>query len=439
MVLAIRDQLLVTKRVALTHKAQLLAVGARPRGGVFSGLKLPSGRSPDAIQIWTLPEHPDKNYVFAVVNHLRQDEIPPADWGGISPNHIMMPSSNGDECPHGPPRELGGRPIPTVPAAKSHVPITVIDSGYQWGSGPNPLETICSLPTSANFPRNPAPAEWFDPAAAPTVTNAFSSPVGWMTDPWPEVPSTNPWGYLDALVGHTNFTAGVIAQHAPHPDLYVWDHNGSFAYPPANAPDSVPDPPLESSVCRSIAKSQLAQATPLIHVGFSFIPFMNPSPPYWVVSDIWAYTLGLIGPKLLVVPVGNQGTTDPRYPAALGTHGSAKVIGVASLNSPSGAKSGFSNYQDAKKGSQWVGCACSGENIISTFPNVTSYPQFEAPSLPHDFSSGWAQWSGTSFAAPAVTGEIAKGIASGQSAANAWLAVWSSGVADPYVTRKLPF
>ena len=63
------------------------------------------------------------------------------------------------------------------------------------------------------------------------------------------------------------------------------------------------------------------------------------------------------------------------------------------------ARTGWTNY------GYWVDVYASGENIVVPFPNGTNE---YLDGLSADFTQGHAIWSGTSFAAPAVAGMIAR-------------------------------
>src|SRR5262249_11605000 len=121
----------------------------------------------------------------------------------------------------------------------------------------------------------------------------------------------------------------------------------------------------------------------------------------------------------IVAPAGNQNSPTPQYPAAF--HRSHKnVIGVGSITR-SKRRSSFSNY------GPWVTCCTQGENVLSSFithwQGQTEDGDPDGSSPLKTFTSGWARWSGTSFASPKVAAAIANRVAAGASPYKAWLAV----------------
>jgi subtilisin family serine protease len=93
------------------------------------------------------------------------------------------------------------------------------------------------------------------------------------------------------------------------------------------------------------------------------------------------------------------------------------VTSVGATN-PNGTTALFSNAGD------WVTCRRYGASLVSTVPvNLNGSAQSSywvragaeerATIDPDDFVSGFATWSGTSFAAPALAGEIAQKLAEG--------------------------
>jgi subtilisin family serine protease len=85
------------------------------------------------------------------------------------------------------------------------------------------------------------------------------------------------------------------------------------------------------------------------------------------------------------------------------------VVSVGALN-PNRTVAMFSNAGG------WVACHRRGAAVVSTFPRINGSAQATASTVvdgvratidPDDFTAGFAVWSGTSFAGPALAGEIA--------------------------------
>ena len=123
----------------------------------------------------------------------------------------------------------------------------------------------------------------------------------------------------------------------------------------------------------------------------------------------------------VVTAAGNDATVRPMYPAAMATYAAdgtpppadnAPLVSVGALN-PDSSVALFSNA------GPWVRFHRPGASLVSTHPrtfdaSMSPTAEFKAydgsrrASIdPDDFSSGFAVWSGTSFAAPVFAGELA--------------------------------
>jgi hypothetical protein len=104
------------------------------------------------------------------------------------------------------------------------------------------------------------------------------------------------------------------------------------------------------------------------------------------------------GGPLVVAAAGNDGIPAPFWPAAFDF-----VVGVGSLDAD-GRRSDFSNY------GTWVDAWAQGSKLVNAFPTgVYKYVEKKSGKLfgtTQQFT-GLAEWSGTSFATPVVTGAIA--------------------------------
>ena len=339
--------------------------------------------------------------VFALTDELRaQGRFDPRL---VSPNHVLVPAAWGVICPHGPPSPVVH--VPPIPPRGGYqsVPITIIDSGYQWNAlrwgNTNPLDALVSTPIK--------------------LFEADANVGGAWVPGLPDVPDADGDGVLDALAGHANFVAGLIARGCPQAEITIRNHNGGFGLPLSGFPNSIfGQIPLESAVMRSILKSVGAG---VIHVGFAF-------PAYRMLLSLawdWVFhQLPTAPAPIVVAPAGNQQDTWPRYPAAMnaampGTLLQAgrfpNVIGVGSIEPPGldeqgePTRSDFSNYGD------WVTCAAIGTNVISTFLPVDLPLEEESgeddpqkdPTARDFAQNAHAAWNGTSFAAPKIAAAVA--------------------------------
>jgi Subtilase family len=332
----------------------------------------------------------------------------------VAPNHVLVPPGRTHECPYGAPRPYGSLPLP--PRAYPSIEVVVIDSGFIMQS------PISLAVTNVSF------GEWL--ARVPTPSGA----VGFDWEPGTEAPPgiTTPLDQngdckLDALAGHANFVAGVVARSSEHAELTVDSLNSSVI----DSDTSIPGFVTEAEVARCWWEHRDA---PVVNVGYAFATLPNQAlniedppnvvngPPSWsfqVVMD----DVGDTEEHMIVAPAGNQDCTVRQYPAAFSLTYS-NVAGVGSVDA-SGNPSSFSNH------GPWVNCCTGGENVASTFvdswdgPTEDGDPVAGAPEQtwphPDKVFSGWALWSGTSFAAR-VTAAIAEAVATGNAASPA--AAW---------------
>ena len=89
---------------------------------------------------------------------------------------------------------------------------------------------------------------------------------------------------------------------------------------------------------------------------------------------------------VVVASAGNDATCQPAYPAAL-----PDVVAVGALGQFGPAP--FTNY------GPWVRACAPGVDVVSTF-----FEQWQSTIDAAERYEEWVRWSGTSFAAPAVTG-----------------------------------
>lgn len=301
---------------------------------------------------------------------------------------------------HGPVSVVLAPPRPTADACRPEV--VVLDTGV--GSHP-----------------------WFD--AAPVLrrmTLDNGDVVGLDTDD-PQVKATDPegvggvsdplTGLLDTHAGHGTFISGLLRQSCPDArisSLRIMNGDGV------------------------VAEDELTQALTALCVRLdqrpSSIDALVLSLGYYAeTGDDVGYTAGL---KHLLVELagrgvitfaaaGNDTTGQRSYPAAFADHlefnteGALPLLAVAAQN-PDRSVALFSN--DAA----WVNGEAPGANVVSTAPVIASGAwsadtrfrglngELRGTIDPDLFSSGFATWSGTSFAAPVLAGRyLAKLVESG--------------------------
>ncbi len=198
-------------------------------------------------------------------------------------------------------------------------------------------------------------------------------------------PDMNADAYLDIAAGHTTFIRTIIQRASPAAEVMVEGviHNDGDGdeVDIANALQRVDD---------SVAdKTQL-----IVNLSFSGYYDDDLEPP---LIAFWIRELVEAG-AVVVAAAGNDGACRKKYPAAM-----SEVLSVGSLG-PCGPSS-FSNH------GQWVDASAPGEDLVSEFFDHFdgAYEAIVAGSVPDiDDFSGWAMWSGTSFATPTVVGALAE-------------------------------
>jgi subtilisin family serine protease len=264
------------------------------------------------------------------------------------PNHILTAAPHWKPGPADDPVPAGAVPAPhavsAVPARE--VTVAILDTGispHAWFTGQS----------------------WYS-ACGPEVQ---------------EVPDANHDNRLDSVAGHGTFIAGVVAQHAPAARLTI----GKII-----AGDGVTD---ELRLLRGLARlrAQTHQhRAPVDVISLSLGCYTHDDKPSPMVEQ----GLNSFGHETVVVAcAGNFSSDRPYWPAAL-----KRVVAVASLDASGADRAEFSNY------GWWVDACTVGEDVVSSFFNFDG-PVGSSPT-PEDFT-GYATWSGTSFAAPRVAAAVA--------------------------------
>jgi hypothetical protein len=197
---------------------------------------------------------------------------------------------------------------------------------------------------------------------------------------------------LDAAAGHGAFVAGVVQQVAPSARLRIHKVTG---------PDGIC---TDQQVGEAIRRAA-AEGADIINLSLGTSTVDDTPPPAMLaaIQDV----VNLRPDILIVVAAGNDGDEVPVWPAALARTPSGsgmfdQVVSVAGLD-PGRLPSVFSSR------GEWVTCSTIGEGVVSTYVIGTEDGPLIKDPVPDTFKeNSWAVWTGSSFAAPQITGGVAR-------------------------------
>nr|BFE66344.1 hypothetical protein GCM10020063_108700 [Dactylosporangium thailandense] len=179
-------------------------------------------------------------------------------------------------------------------------------------------------------------------------------------------------GELDSDVGHANFIAGVVVQGTDAAQIRIVKVLDSFGMC------------TEADLAAAITGLTDVDVLNLSLGGFS----VGDQPPAILSAALSGFLSGT--GRVVVAAAGNDGIHDrPFWPAAFAASGSpwaGQILAVA-------AHDGTGVCEWSNRG-PWVSLVAPGADIVSTFIHHPG------------FASGWAAWSGTSFASPKVVAAL---------------------------------
>ncbi len=187
-------------------------------------------------------------------------------------------------------------------------------------------------------------------------------------------------GYLDFGAGHGTFAAGIVQQVAPSAELAIYR--------------AVDTDGIGSEVDVACAIVQAARDGAMV-INLSLGAETIDDQPLLAIEVALEIVREIAPGTLVVAAAGNSGTRQPIFPAA-----SRGVVAVGALRADL-SPTHFSSH------GFWVNCSAVGEGVVSTFVPGKESPQLD----PHPDTWGkdpWAVWSGTSFAAPQISGAVAR-------------------------------
>ncbi len=262
------------------------------------------------------------------------------------------------------------------------------------------------------------PQEVYDPEPSPAVcpgnggdgVRIYVADTGFVEDtvtscPWltgvtgDSDPSVAADGTILPYGGHGTFVAGVIRSMAPGAEIVVknvFDTAGSA---------------LESDFVPKLNEG-FAYGAEIFHVTVAS-PTLDNHP--LMAFETWLEHLRQHKGVVCVAPAGNNDERKPCWPGAF-----SGVISVGALSTDWRSRAYFSNYGGP------VDVYAPGQDLVNAFAKGSYTCHVEPFTEEVRHFSGMAQWSGTSFSTPIVTGLIAARMArygeSGQEAAEALLA-----------------
>jgi subtilisin family serine protease len=183
-------------------------------------------------------------------------------------------------------------------------------------------------------------------------------------------------GWLDDESGHGTFIAGVVLQRAPNATIEIAKVLDTEGYG------------SELDVARAILDHADADI-----INLSLGCYSHDDEPPLAIAE----ALRHVSPTTVVVAAaGNDSTHRPLWPAA-----HKRVLAVAAVDDDL-ERASFSNF------GWWVDAGAPGIQVLSTFLEFdeAGHTRPIRGREPQSFQR-WARWSGTSFAAPKLAGEIA--------------------------------
>ncbi|MEV6238616.1 S8 family serine peptidase [Lentzea sp. NPDC051838] len=224
-------------------------------------------------------------------------------------------------------------------------------------------------------------------------------------------------GYLSSHTGHATFVIGVIRQTEPRADVLsvrvMYNDGIVYAHVLIDA--------LKRLLDRVVEAQDGGHPERMVDVISLSLGGYREAGAAGAEYDQLTKVVDALRARgvIIVAAAGNYASSRPFFPAALADRdddGLPRVISVGARN-PNGTKAFFSND------GPWVRCWAPGAGIVSTYPeNVNGSrralfevgdPRSDDPlairqSLESDdYRYGYAEWSGTSFAAPMVAARLA--------------------------------
>jgi subtilisin family serine protease len=337
------------------------------------------------------------DHLISATRHTQGSPFPPRASAAPMPmDSYGTPGFGG----RGPVQWMGARPHRSAEFSGRRPVVAVLDTGV----GKHPwFDAVPGLITRDPHCRGTA-IGFQDAATDPEATGVITDPLE---------------GVLDSDSGHGTFIAGLIHQMCPDANIL------SARVMPSDG--AVPEHVLLDALNLLALRQQLAQQEgreeEIIDILSLSLGYYHEQPEDVTFDPLLLHPLRALAQSgvIIVAAAGNDATTRPMFPAAFTTfpgalgQDRAPIVSVGARN-PDGTIALFSN------GGDWVTCFRPGAGLVSTFPvtfDGSGQPAFRVEAAdgtraaydPDNFSCGFGTWSGTSFAAPILAGEIAAAMA----------------------------
>jgi serine protease len=254
-------------------------------------------------------------------------------------------------------------------------------------------------------------------------------------------------GLVDGLCGHGTFIAGLVRQRCPEAVI--------LSVPVMASDGAALEDDIVGVLTRLLerhraAKAAIAQKRDEDIIPHGVLDVINLSLGYYHETPEEADDTALHDllrdfaeeGVVVVAAAGNDATRARFFPAAFAVKGQDDLVGVGATNPDDRSITLFSNVGD------WVTAHAPGAGVVSTVPVTLSGSLNPVLSVEgfgpgpragvdfDDFRSGFAVWSGTSFASPWIAGEIAAGIVKREGGENAGVGLSRARQASTVVVAR---